>query len=381
MEIKSMRKDGTNGPDQLIGTNESDVLNGLGENDTIKSLAGEDTLFGGAGADRLWAGNGDDYVLAGVGNDVIYGEGGQDTAKGGDGNDTLRGGSADDSLYGDAGVDSLYGDAGNDWLDGGSVTDKLFGGVGNDTLVWRTGSLELRDQAPSGPLLDGGSGYDTLRIDNEVLWYVSDFEGGWIGPFEGRVGILVGDDGFSVKVGNATPEDPIGVRAELYGIERIEASGLGPIQLESRSEKPNNYTVVGTSHADSLAGGAGSQILYGKGGSDSIDGGDGDDRLVGGSGDDFISGGIGRDILDGGGGADTYYDYLPNMSGERISLFEGAGKSGGDRLNLLLPAPPENIKITEYVGYTTFDWLDDGSDAMLRVDAINMKLGEDYLFS
>jgi len=31
---EAMRKDGTNGPDQLIGTPDNDVLNGLGGNDT-----------------------------------------------------------------------------------------------------------------------------------------------------------------------------------------------------------------------------------------------------------------------------------------------------------------------------------------------------------
>jgi hypothetical protein len=79
-------------------------------------------------------------------------------------------------------------------------------------------------------------------------------------------------------------------------------------------------------------------------------------------------------------GADTYSDYLPDMLGERISSFEGAGKPGGDTLNLLLPAPPEHIKITEHAGYTTFDWLDDDTDAVLRVDASGMQQGVDYFF-
>jgi Ca2+-binding RTX toxin-like protein len=229
-----------------------------------------------------------------------------------------------------------------------------------------------------------------LRIDNEALWYVSDFDGGWYGPFEGRVGILAGDNGLSLKVGNSTPEDPIGVRAEVDSIERIEVSGLGPVMIETRSDVLINYTVVGTSYADSMAAGPGVQVLYGKGGADSIYGGEGNDLLYGGSGDDFISGaagddfisgGTGHDILDGGSGADTYHDYLPNMLGERIASFEGAGQPGGDRLELQLGEQSQDIKVTEHAGYTTFDKLDDGTDAALRVDAVGMELGVDYYFS
>jgi len=376
-----MRKDGTNGPDQLIGTPDSDVLNGLGGNDTLKGQDGADVLSGGAGNDRIWGGGGNDYILAGAGNDTVYGEGGHDVVKAGAGDDTVRGGAGNDKLYGEGGIDTLYGEAGNDWLDGGDVTNKLFGGAGNDTLVWQTGQVELREQFVPGPTLDGGPGYDTLRIDNEVLWYNSDFEGGWIGPFAGEVGILAGDGDLSIKVGNATPEDPPGIHAAVQNIERIEVSGLGPVVIESRSDVPINYTVVGTPNADIMQAGAGDQVLYAMDGNDGISGREGADRLYGGNGNDFVSGGAGRDILDGGAGDDTYYDYLPDMSGERITSFEGAGKPGGDKLNLLLPAPPEGIKVTEHAGYTTFGWLADDTAAVLRVDANGMKEGVDYFFT
>jgi Ca2+-binding RTX toxin-like protein len=139
-----------------------------------------------------------------------------------------------------------------------------------------------------------------------------------------------------------------------------------------------------------MAAGPGVQVLHGRGGADSIYGGEGNDQLYGDSGgdfisgaagDDFLSGGAGRDILDGGSGADTYYDYLANMLGERISSFEGASQPGGDRLELQLASQSQDIKVTEHAGYTTFDKLDDGTDAALRIDAVGMELGVDYYFS
>jgi len=375
-----MMKDGTNGPDLLIGTPDNDVINGLGGNDTIKGEGGSDVLVGGAGWDNIRGGAGNDYILGEAGNDTINGDAGHDIVKAGAGNDTVWGGTGNDKLYGQGGIDTLYGGSGNDWLDGGDVTNKLFGGDGNDTLVWQTGYIELRDQGVANPTLDGGAGYDTLRIDNDVLYYVSDYEGGWIGPFVGEVGILVDESGLNLKIGNATPEDPPGVYASVQDIERFEVSGLGPVMLETRSDVPIDYTIVASPNADSLRGGAGDQVLYGAGGNDDITGGDGNDRLYGGSGNDGLSGGSGMDWLEGGPGDDTYGDYLPNMLGERIADFEGAGKLGGDTLRLALPGPPDSVQVTEYAGYTTFDVLNDGTDAVLRVDANGLKLGVDYFF-
>ena len=375
-----MKKDGTSGPDQLAGTSGNDVINGLGGNDTIKGQGGADVLAGGAGLDTIRGGDGNDYIMAGTGNDTVYGDSGQDIVKAGTGDDVVRGGAGNDKLYGEDGNDTLFGEGGNDWLDGGGTTNKLFGGAGNDTLIWQTGQIELKNQGAPDSTFDGGSGYDTLRIDNDVLWYASDFEGGWTGPFVGEVGILAGDGSLSLKIGNATPEDVPGIHADIPGIERIEVSGIGPVVLESRSDVPIDYTIVATPFDDSMAAGAGDQVLYGEGGNDFINGREGDDRLYGGGGNDVISGGSGRDRLDGGSGEDTYSDYLPDMFGERITSFEGAGKAGGDKLNLLLPAQPKDIRVTEHAGYTTFDWLDDGTNAVLRVDATGLKLGIDYFY-
>ncbi|UEM06261.1 hypothetical protein JL101_012760 [Skermanella rosea] len=348
-----MRKDGTNGPDILVGTPKSDVLNGLAGNDIVKGLAGSDVLNGGIGRDE---------IRAGTGNDVV------------------RGGAGSDSLYGESGADRLFGGAGSDYLDGGTGADKVHGDEGNDTLVWKTGPIDLRDQFVPGPELDGGAGRDTLRVDSEVRYYIDDFDGGWDGPFRGEVGILAEEGTLSLLVGNSTPEDAPYIFAPVDGIERFEISSLGPVVIETRGEQEIDYTVLATPHDDFLVAGAGDQVLFGRNGADIIGGGDGNDELYGGAGKDRISGGTGLDWMVGGSGDDVFSDYLPDMLGETITRFEGAGRAGGDALELQLPATPDRIKVTESAGSTTFDFLDDDTDAVLTVDAPDLVLGVDYFF-
>jgi large repetitive protein len=104
----------------LLHTNASNIQEGT---------AGDDTLNGTAGSDRL------------------YGYGGNDTLNGGDGNDLLRAGSGDNTLNGDGGNDVLFGGSGSDTLNGGS---------GDDLIVVSHAGFAA---------VDGGEGFDTLKLD------------------------------------------------------------------------------------------------------------------------------------------------------------------------------------------------------------------------
>ena len=104
----------------LLHTNASNVQEGS---------AGDDTLNGTAESDRL------------------YGYGGNDTLNGGDGNDLLRAGSGDNTLNGDGGHDVLFGGSGSDTLNGGS---------GDDLIVVSHAGFAA---------VDGGEGFDTLKLD------------------------------------------------------------------------------------------------------------------------------------------------------------------------------------------------------------------------
>jgi Ca2+-binding RTX toxin-like protein len=93
--------------------------------------------------------------------------------------------------------------------------------------------------------------------------------------------------------------------------------------------------VRGTGGADALSGTAGSETLGGLGG---------DDTLCGRAGDDWLDGGAGRDLLIGGAGDDVFVFAAVRHSaggssdailgGDGAPAFEGAGRAGGDRIDL-----------------------------------------------
>src|SRR5262245_10902682 len=104
------------------------------------------------------------------------------TITGGSGNDLITGNSEDDILQGAGGSDEIVGAGGDDLLDGTSVNspndglkDILRGGSGNDLLFVSYYDEAYGDSGddfftsgsePMGPpgILDGGAGYDTLRL-------------------------------------------------------------------------------------------------------------------------------------------------------------------------------------------------------------------------
>lgn len=64
-------------------------------------------------------------------------------------------------------------------------------------------------------------------------------------------------------------------------------------------------TLLGSTTADSMVGGAGNDLIYGGLDEDSLEGGDGDDTIYGENGNDTITGLVGNDVLSGGKGNDN----------------------------------------------------------------------------
>ncbi len=95
------------------------------------------------------ADEGDDIINGGLGDDTIFGDSGHDLLDGGDGNDTLISGS---------GRDFLIGGDGDDYLETSGEDDVLFGGAGNDTF-----ELEGDDYS------HGGSGDDLFQVDTDDI--------------------------------------------------------------------------------------------------------------------------------------------------------------------------------------------------------------------
>ncbi|WP_395674519.1 GDSL-type esterase/lipase family protein, partial [Phenylobacterium sp.] len=127
------------------------------------------------------------------------------------------------------------------------------------------------------------------------------------------------DEGFIVTLSNATSDTAI-----------IQATAAGSISND------DTFTLLGTSGADLLNGGAvgdtiqglaGNDKIYGNAGDDVLNGDDGDDTVSAGDQNDFIRGGAGADVLKGNNHNDTLVggagaDNLTGSSGLDVFRFE-----------------------------------------------------------
>jgi Ca2+-binding RTX toxin-like protein len=314
---------GTNGDDIINGFAGNDELLGLGGNDVLNGDEGHDTLRGAAGNDILNGGDGDDFLNGNIGDDVINGGAGFDRATfasgavagvtvdlnlqgiaqdTGQGMDTLTG---IEHVSGTAFDDTLTGDGGDNWIWGQGGTDVLAGNGGNDLIT---------SGAPGNLTADGGSGIDTLSVNDNGA----------------------GSSGVTVSLALQGGAQATGIGSyTLSGFENLSGSSAN----DTLTGDDNTNVLAGDRGNDALSGGAGDDTLYGDGqiivdthglgGSGPIttiaDGGALDPGFV--EGDDTLEGGLGNDTLDGGGGSDTA-SYEHNVG--HVEAFLGATTGGVD---------------------------------------------------
>ena len=344
---------GFGGSDALQGGDGADLLLGGDGPDTVSGGAGADTLVGsGYDSDRsfdlLYGDDGNDNIGVGVG-DTAYGGAGNDRfapddrqtfetgrtlIDGGNGTDTLsldfvvpfrvvldeidatvhvnilnvevvtlgsggwvvNGGLGAYRIDGGSDADSIYGGAGADTIDGHGGADELYGGKGDDSLSAGFGAVfidggpgddTLEGYAGAGTLI-GGAGLDTAAFTGEARhdFVVTPTEGGWL---------------------VTNPASPSFGSLYLQSVEILRFAD-GTVALD-----PITTTVMdGTQQADSLAGGAGEQLITAFGGNDTL------------------TGGAGSDTLDGGVGADTaaYAGFAHDYA---LAVTVGAGTVAGGR--------------------------------------------------
>lgn len=243
-----------------------------------------------------------------------------DWIDGGAGDDILIGSMLGDILVGGLGNDVLAGGDGADAMDGGEGDDLLAGGAGNDDLYGGEG-LDSVYGGSGDDSMSGGEGSDELfgGSGSDEIW-----------------GDLAGDrdeddEGFVVNVGSGDYDVVGSSAADMVntggGTDTVFAGGGTDIISTGSGQD----LVDGGDHDDWIDGGSGNDTISGGRGKDTLFGGSGDDKLYGGSGDDKLYGGSGDDWMEGGSGANSYDggsgdDWISTVSGrDTIVLQPGFG--------------------------------------------------------
>jgi Ca2+-binding RTX toxin-like protein len=153
--------------------------------------------------------------------------------------------------------------------------------------------------------------------------------------FSGRSVASAGDvngDGFADLIIGAEGADPNG----SYSGASYVVFGVAPDSAVDRLGTSAAQTLAGGAFGDNLFGLGGDDSLFGQGGADTLHGGSGDDALRGGAGNDDLDGGVDNDKMDGGTGVDTA-DYSDAAAGVTVRLsLSSAQNTGGAGFDTLL---------------------------------------------
>jgi Ca2+-binding RTX toxin-like protein len=202
--------------------------------------------------------------------------------------------------YGTNGDDLIYGYGGHDTIFGFDGEDTLFGMQGNDNLFGGNGSDTLR----------GGGGFDYIH-GGVGYWDTAAYGDS---PAGVTVSLI-----FDIAAGGDATGD------ELDEIENLLGSG----HADTLAGDNGDNRLDGQDGHDELKGYGGNDRLYGQDGHDSLDGGADHDVLYGGIGNDVLNGGPGPDDMYGGIGNDIYIvdcDAVPWISyGDDIFEYAGEG--------------------------------------------------------
>ena len=209
---------------------------------------------------------------------------------------------------------------------------------------------DARSVRSAKPLLEGGTGADTLRGSRSR---VNSLFGDTIaGLAAGGADALTAGRGNDFLLGGPGDDTLDGRRGRDEASYRDESSRVFASLNRGRAEAPAHTdslisieALEGGDGGDTLVGDARANKLTGEGGRDELRGNAGNDRLVGGGGhnvftgggsdDDTMVGGLGRDALFGERGADRMFG---GLGGDRLAAGRGrdavfAGR-GNDRVNV-----------------------------------------------
>jgi len=282
-------------------------------------------------------------------------------------------------------------------VDGGEGSDTLIANFGSYRLSITLGSIFVRQSLNYGFLVNWSN---VEVIDLTGTWYVNDTTLGAtrdILHLSGNSGTAAAE-----TISTAEGNDEIyisGSEAAIVlagaGTDIIDFTALGQTLgsvAPSADGGGDNDTIRGSSNSynsrETLAGGAGDDLIYGNGGNDVLEGGAGADLLDGGAGIDQLTGGTGDDtyVVDDAGdsvieAADEGEDEVRTALGSRTDFTQ----------LYTLPANVENFTGTAAGGQGVFgNSLDNvfstgaGSDLIVLHDggndSVNAGAGDDFVY-
>lgn len=349
----------------------------------LNGLNGQDHLIGGSAADILDGGQGRNRLYGNEGNDVIFNVGTMGLSP--SAVDAIgSGGAGDDALFVDAritdiddAIDTMAEDAGEaDFgalIGGGSGNDRIVGSASRDVLLGNQG----RD------LILGGGGADVLLGDTQARSSYTD-------PNYHAFTVSERTTAFADARTFVATGQGDGYISRTTRIEAGSRTTLGTEQLvdvltQTHAKEGEADTLHAGGGDDYALGDGGADTLYGEAGNDTLAGGDGNDTVLGGVGNDLIMGDyrlVDTPIINGAGVVLTGDDFLDGGEGDDIVMGNRGNDAvyGGEGDDALYgdEAPDANGNNGDYTDGTNGG--DDYLDGEGGNDAVFGGAGNDTLF-
>jgi Ca2+-binding RTX toxin-like protein len=321
---------GEGGFDTLVGLNYTATIRGGDGNDRIFHAASGFTntaLFGNFGSDTITAtaqvafiaggdnsNDGHDSLSGSNFPDLIFGNGGNDTIVGGGGNNTLVAGFGNDSIFANTTSNEFtFGNEGDDTIVTGLGTDLVFAGQGDDSVLATEGTGQFF-------LNEGNDTFNALLSNTSALTVV-----GGNDAADGNDFILTGIAA-DVVLGNGGGDTIFGgsgnnVLVGGFGADCVAGGNDADLLFGNQD---NDTIFVGNGEgADTVFAGQGNDCIFGNAGSGraTILGNERNDTFFAEGGADTIAGGAGSDLFrysesndDGDGAAGGPIEHITDVN-------------------------------------------------------------------
>lgn len=374
--------------EQFVGGSGNDVISGGAADEILRGGAGDDVLFGGAGDDTLVGGEGVDVAdqssaietisvdlvagtMTGVefGTDIVVGVehiatgAGADTLIGSDADEILDGGAGSDTISAGAGNDRVVvtideaadiydGGDGNDLVDYTALTTALVADLATQSAAFTVGTVAVNEGFVGFEGIIGGSGDDTISgtsgadaliggLGNDTLLGIGGADRMDGGGGDDRIvaGSEARDGEFDGGEGNDTLDlseftDPINVNFE---------SGTAFV-IGTNDQIAETFVNI-----EGVISGSGNDVIVGSSDANTIDGGGGSDSVVGAGGNDHIVFDVNDVTIDGGAGIDTVA-VAANSAGQVLDTGALANTSSVENFDLSGSGSNNFVATEELVG-------------------------------